>query len=209
MKKFKSKKMAKEPQADAPGTVVSDSFAQKSRFSVLHQKRTVTLLVVVGLAIASVAVWFFVLRPTEVTKKPLPADIDTSYDGTAIHNFPVLLDYDYDITVAELETGDLSKQLRDFTMANNVGVALYRLDKRPRALEAYKIAVTKAPADISGAYYREVCSIAYGAGDFNYGDSMCDKAIEVFRAADIPADDRAGFIYAIEQAKKYAREPDE
>jgi hypothetical protein len=145
----------------------------------------VLLVLIAGCLVA----YFLLHNPAAEPKTPLPPGIDTDYSSTELTNYPILLDHDYGLTEDGIMHGNLHKQLKTFQEAYDVAVAIARLGDRHRSLDAYKIAVSKAPQNTSQDFYVEVMGIAYQMGDPQYGDQMYQKARTVIEHSNLPEND--------------------
>jgi hypothetical protein len=141
----------------------------------------VVLLLVIG------AVLVITHHPAPPPKTPLPSYVDTDYQNTELANLPLLLEYDYGLSKDDVMHGNLHHELKTFDEAHNVAYAIARFGDRHRSLDAYKIAVDKAPKDTPDTFYMEVMSVSYQMGDRDYGYQMFQKAVAAVNSSKMTA----------------------
>jgi hypothetical protein len=146
-------------------------------------------LVLAALIVVLAAAYLLLHNPAPKPRPPLPPGIDTDYSSTELTNYPLLLDHDYGLTEKDIMHGNLKKELKTFQEAYDVAIATARLGDRHRALDAYKIAVSKAPKNTPEDFYVEVMGVAYQMDDPQYGDQMYQKARTVIENSSLPQND--------------------
>jgi tetratricopeptide (TPR) repeat protein len=129
-------------------------------------------------------------KSTPEQKPPLSANVDNDYSDTELANLPLLLNHDYNLTENDIMHGNLHKELKTFDEAHNVAIAIARLGNRHRSLDAYKIAVSKAPKTTDDSFYLEVMGISYQMGDPQYSEQMYQKALDAVNNSNMTASEK-------------------
>lgn len=169
--------------------------------------RIATVIVgAVVIVLLAVAAWHFIHPTKVVLPTPLPADIDTDYSTTSVKNFPVLLAHDYDLTEKAITTGNLNRELKNFDMAHNVAIVLYRQHDINRSIAAYKIAISKAPKNSDYGLYKEVMIVAYEAHNDSYGAQLYAKAAEAIQHSSLSDTDKQAALNSLNLARTAAKE---
>jgi len=140
-------------------------------------RRVQIALAVLVLLVLGVAAWMVFHQPAPVVRAALPKNVDNDYASTELANYPLLLNHDYGLTEDDIMHGNLHRELKTFDQAYNIAIAIARLGNRPRSLDAYKIAVSKAPKDTDVSFYTEVMGVSYQVGDKQYAEEMYQKAV--------------------------------
>jgi len=149
-------------------------------------------LAVLALIIVGAVAYLLLHNPTPEPQTALPPNVSLDYSSTELTNMPLLLEHDYGLSEDDVMHGNLHKELKTFQEAYDVAIAIARLGNRPRSLDAYKIAVSKAPPKTTEDFYVEVMGIAFQMGDPKYGDLMYQKAVQVVENSDIPTTPQPG-----------------
>ena len=199
MKKLKkANSSVKQPQPEVSGIVVSGDISSNGRKTRLKSKKSAIILgVVVGLLLLVGSGLYVFNRDDAPIKQPLSSEIDRAYDTTEKQNIPLLLAYDYDLTIEKLETTDYAQQLDTYKEARNVATALVRFAKFDRALVAYRTIDTRFSNEAGYDFYLEFCGIAYRAGDKDLSYKMCDKSIEKAAKLELRDIEKAAIIDGI------------
>lgn len=189
-------KLAKSGDNTTPNSVVvfnASSFSNAlliKKFLTLNLKLRLSLLAALVLVLV-IGAYLLLHSPAQQPRPPLPAGIEDDFTSTELSNYPILLAHDYGLTEDDIMHGNLHKELKTFQEAYDIAIATARLGNKQRSLEAYKIAVSKAPKNIDASFYVEVMGESYQRGDKKYADEMYQKALAVTQHTPLPADQKA------------------
>jgi hypothetical protein len=187
--------------------VISQPFKRKPRFGLpnLYSRRFIPVLLLVVLLGAGAGGYLILqhFHKSPAYKAPLilPEGVEANYHTAPVSFLPVLLEHDYDLKVQDIESGNLSKQLKSFDMAYNIAVMLNRLDKTDRALEAYKIASIKTSDEKGLTFYVEYCSVAVKSKNASLSNQVCDTAADQVKKSNLSAEDKNSWLFSINATK--------
>lgn len=166
----------------------------------------IAAVLVLGAVVGGVAYQNATNKPAQ-PKANLSSSIDTDISNTETEDIDTVLEYKYDIKLADLRESNLRGELKNFESAYDVALAFFRMNNYSMSVASYKVAYDKRDKNENNAlFFVDYCSAAFAKSDVALTERICKEAEKEINDSDMSETAKEDRVHGVRQAIRYVGE---